>query len=307
MALTYDQISAITEKKFIPKVVDNIFDSGILLSRAKKKGWYKKIDGGTSIVVPLNYALNTAGGWYTGTETLSTTDNDVIAGAEYSWKQVYENITLSRLDELKNSGDAQKVDFVKSKTQIAEKTMIDRFGDGLYSAGTDAKSIVGLRVVVDTANTVGGIDQATYSWWQGQEDSTTTTLTMAALQSMYSSLCINNDKPTVITATRANYNRYYAMLQPQQRFTDSETAKGGFTALLFNGVPFVIDSKCPTSHIFMLNEDYLSLWAHREEDMRFEPFQKPINQNARSAKIFWAGAFGTDNCRMHGKFTAAAA
>jgi hypothetical protein len=41
--------------------------------------------------------------------------------------------------------------------------------------------------------------------------------------------------------------------------------------------------------------------------MRFEPFQKPVNQNVRLAKLYWAGAFGTDNARMHGKFTAVAA
>ena len=305
MALTYDQISAITELKFIPKLVDNIFDSDPLLQRAKKKGWYKKIDGGTSIIAPLAYAQNGAGGWYSGAETLSTTDTEQITGAEYAWKQLYENITVSRLDELKNSGDAQIVDFVKSKVQMAEKSMIDRLGTGLYSAGTDAKSIVGLRVLVDTANTVGGIDQATYSWWQSQEDSSTTTLTMAALQSMHTTLTINNEGPTVITGTRANYNRYYAMLQPQQRFTDAAT--GGFSSLMFNGIPFIAGSKVPSSHIFMINENYIYLWVHKDEDMRFEPFQKPINQNVKVAKLYFMGALGVDNARMHGKFTAVAA
>ena len=55
MALTYDQISAITEKKFLPKLYDNVFDSDPLLQRGKKK-FYEKVDGGTSLIVPLNYA-----------------------------------------------------------------------------------------------------------------------------------------------------------------------------------------------------------------------------------------------------------
>ncbi len=125
MPLTYDQISGITEKKFIPKLYDNIFDSDPLLQRAKKK-FYQKIDGGTSILVPLNYATNTSGGWYAGAETLSTADNDVITAAEYVWKQVYDNISINRIDELKNSGDAQIIDFVKSKMKIAEKTLATR-------------------------------------------------------------------------------------------------------------------------------------------------------------------------------------
>lgn len=49
MALTYDQINAITQKKFMPKLYDNIFDSNPLLMRMKKGDGYKKIDGGERI------------------------------------------------------------------------------------------------------------------------------------------------------------------------------------------------------------------------------------------------------------------
>ncbi len=306
MPLPFDQISAITERKFIPKLYDNVFDSDPLLQRHKKKS-YVKLDGGTSIIVPLNYAQTAASDWYSGADTLSTTDNDQITAAEYQWKQIYANISVTRSDELKNMGDSQIINFVKSKTQIAEKTLIDKLGDGLYSDGTNAKSIVGLRSIVDNANTVGGISQSANSWWQSQEDGTTTTLGMAALQTMFNNLSINNESPTVIMATRANYNRYYALLQPQQRFMDSESAKGGFQSLMFNGVPFIAGSKVPSGHILMLNEAYLSLFVHKDEDMRFEPFAKPVNQNVKVAKIYWFGAYGSSNNRMHGKFTSVAA
>lgn len=304
MALTYDQISSITERKFIPKMVDNIFDSDPILQRAKKKGWYEKLDGGTTVIYPLNYAKTSASGWYSGADTLSTTDNDQFTGAEYTWKQLYANITISRVDELKNSGDPQIINFVKQKTQVAEKTMIDLLGDGIYSDGTtNVKSVPGLRLIVDTANTVGGISQTTYSWWQAQKDSGTTTLSMSALQTIWQNLVINNEMPTVLMATRANYNRFYALLQPQQRFMDSDTAKGGFQSLMFNGAPFIAGAKVPANHIFLLNENYLHLAAHKDEDMRFEPFQKPINQNVKVAKVYWMGIFGSDNNRMHGKMS----
>lgn len=307
MALTYDQISGITHKKFLPKLVDSIFDTDPLLSRAKSKGWYKKIDGGTQILAPLSYALTAASGWYTGAETLSTTDNEQFTAAVYDWKQEYVNISIAGIDELKNAGDSQVIDFVKAKTQIAEKTMADIMGDGIYSNSTNSKSIIGLRTIVDTANVVGGIDQAVYSWWQGQEDGTTTTLTLGALLTMYTALSINEKGPTVITATRANYNRFWSLLQPQQRFVDKSTADAGFANLMFNGTPFIVSPKCPASHIFMLNEENLALWVHRDRDFKFEPFLKPVNQDVKSAKIYWAGAMGTDCARMHGKLTAVAA
>lgn len=82
MALTYDQLSAITKKHYVPKLIDNIFDSDPWLQRMKKKDGYKKIGGGTSIMCPLSYALTTASGWYAGSETLSTTDNQQITAAK---------------------------------------------------------------------------------------------------------------------------------------------------------------------------------------------------------------------------------
>tara|TARA_R110000868_G_scaffold9394_2_gene46913 strand:- start:2678 stop:3601 length:924 start_codon:yes stop_codon:yes gene_type:complete len=307
VALSYDQISAITHRKFVPKLIDSVFDSDPILQRAKAKGWAGTQDGGTSVIYPLNYALATAAGWFQGAETLSNVDNDVMTGAEYNWKQRYVSIVVTRRDELINSGDSQIIDFVKSKTQIAEKTLADGLADAVYNAGTDSKAIAGLRSIVDNANTVGGIDQSAYSWWQSQEDSSTTTLTLSALQTMHTALSINNEGPTVILATRANYNRYYALLQPQQRFTDSETAKGGFSSLMFNGVPFIAGSKVPSSHVFMLNEKYLHLDAHKDENFRFSKFQEPNNQAVKVAKLYWMGVFGTDNARMHGKLTAIAA
>jgi hypothetical protein len=303
MALTYNQISAITQSKIVPKMVDNIFDSNPLLQRAKKK-FYTKVGGGTSIIQPLSYAQITASDWYSGADTLSTTDNDVFTAAEYSWKQIYANITISRMDELKNSGDSAILKFVKQKVQIAEKTIQDQMGTGIYNAGTNAKAIGGLRLILSTSNTVGGISQSSYSWWQAQVDSTTTTLTLAAMQSRDNACSIGNDGPSVIPTTRTLYNSLYALYQPQQRFMDSETAKGGFSSLMFNGKPVVVDSHCPANHMLFLNEDYLNLYYHPDEDFRFEPFQKPINQNVKVAKIFWAGAFGTSNARMQGLLSA---
>lgn len=297
MALTYDQISAITQKKFIPKLRDNIFDSNPLLQRAKKK-FYEKANGGSSIMVPLNYAQVSAGGWYQGEETLSTTDNDVMTAAEYQWKTIYKNISIRRIDEIKNSGDAAILKFVAQKTKIAEKSIMDDMGTALYNSGSDSKAIGGLRLIVSASNTVGGIDQSSYSWWQGQVNSSTTTLSIAHMQSQDNAATIGNDGPTVVMTTRSLYNSYYGILQPQQRFQSDEVAKGGFTSLMFNGKPVIVDSHCPSSHMFFLNEEYLHLFYHPDEDFRFEPFMKPVNQNVKVAKIYWAGAFGCSNVRM---------
>jgi hypothetical protein len=303
MPLTWDQISSITEKKFLPKLYDNIFEANPTLNHLKKKS-YEKAEGGTSVMVPLNYAQNEASDWYSGEETLDTTDNETITAAEYAWKQIYSNITVKRLDENKNAGDRAILNFVKQKTMIAEKTLEDKLSTGVFSDGTNTKSIVGLRYITGTANSVGGISQTTYSWWQGQVDSTTTTMNLRVLHRLYNLCTFGSDAPDLIPTTRALYDIYFSLLQPQQRFMDEKKASAGFENLLFKGAPVVVDAHVTAAHLHMINSKYLHLMPHKDEDMRFDPFIKPVNQNVKTAKIYWTGIFGSSNNRMHGKFSA---
>lgn len=305
MALTWDQISGLTEKKFLPKLYDNVFLTSALLDRLKKKS-YKKIDGGTSIMVPLEYDDLASTGWYQGADTLSTSDNETATAAEYAWKQLYANITITRKDELMNSGEAQKIDFVKSKMKNAEKTLAQQLATGIFNAGTTTNAIIGLQAIIGTSNTVGGISQTSYTWWAGQLDSATTAFSIGALQTNYMACTLNNESPTVIVATKANYNRLYGQLQPQQRFMDSESAKAGFSSLMYNGTPFLADDFAPSNNIMLINENYLHLCVHKDEDMRFSGFQKPENQNVRLGQVFWMGALGSSNNRMHGRLSAVA-
>jgi hypothetical protein len=303
MPLTYNQINGITRDKFIPKLYDNVFNSNPLLQRLKEKS-YKKLDGGNKILIPLEYDDASASGWYSGAETLSVTDNEVFTAAAVDWCQLYASVIISGRDKMINMGDSQVIDFVAAKIKNAEKTMAQLLSTGLYSDGTDAKSIVGLRDWVATDQTVGGISQSTYSWYQGQVDSTSTTLTMSVMQTLFNACVLNNMQPSVAVGTKANYNRYYALLQPQQRFVDTNSAKGGWTSLMFNGIPFLADTSVPANHLFFLYEECLHLFVHRERDMFFTGFKDPIAQDVEVAQVKWMGAFGSSNNRAHGKFSA---
>ncbi len=298
----YDQVNAITEKAFVPKVVDNIFKSNPLAKRLEKKKELKA--GGTKIVQPLNFAQSSAGGWYNGADTLDNTDNETITAVEFEWKQIFEPISISRRDELVNSGTAGVVDFVKTKMKIAEKSLKDKLATGVWNSGTTTNAIIGIRAFLSESNTYGGISQSAQSWHQSNIDAATTTTSIGAVNAEWSNAAVNGENPTVVISGTGRYNNYYSLLQPQQRFMDSESAKGGFTSLMFNGVPWLVDSKAPPTHVVMLNEDYLHLIGHKDEWFRFDPFQKPVNQNAKVAHIFAMLAFLSSNNRMHAALTA---
>jgi hypothetical protein len=304
MALSLDTLNSVTQKFILPKLHDAIFDSNPLLKRMLASGQYKSQNGGTQLTVPLSYAQVSATGWYRGAETLDTSENELLTAAAYDWCSLYAGITITEEDELKNGGDAGVLKILASKVQIAEKTIKDSLGTGIYSDGTDTKSIVGLRDIVATDQTVGGISQTDNAWWRGQVDSTSSTLTIGAVNTVFENCSVDSEKPTVVVSTRTNYTRYYNLLQPQQRFTDSETARGGFQNLMFNGISWIADSHAPANHVFLLNEKHLWLFYHPERDFSMEPYQKPLNQQVKVSRILWMGAFGSSNNRLHGKLSA---
>lgn len=303
----YDQVNAVTRRAYVPKMYDNIFQANPLLNVLKEKS-YVSIDGGTTIVVPLNYALNNAGGWYAGSDTLDLTDVENMTGANYNWKQIYEAVSITRRDQLMNQGTARVLDLVKTKMKIAEKTIRDRMGTALWNTGSNSKAMAGIgQILATNSNTVGGISQTNYSWWQSQLDTTTTTFSISALQTQFNAAAIDNDAPTHLFSLRANYNRYHNLLQPQMRYADAKMADAGFQNLLFHGAPWMVDNHATANYVLGLNINYMHLFYHPEEDFRFVDFVKPINQNATVGELFWMGNLGSSNNRTHFLFTALAA
>jgi len=297
MALT-SEISSLTHRFLIPKLVDNIFQSNILFQRAKKKGWYNKVDGGTKATQPLAYATTSNAMRFTGSDTLTITDNQQITDAEWDWTQYAVSIQITRLDELKNSGKSAIISHLKSKTQLAEKSLADLLGTDLFSDGTTSKSFQGIKLMTAATGTYGGLSKNTYSWWQGQVDSTTSALSPNNLNALIGDCRIDSEYPTVIVTTQDMFDDLFNGLQPQQRFSDDETFKAGYRNLVFNGIPVIVDSHCDSGYLYALNEDYMAFKVL--EDFRFSPFIKPTNMAVKVAQIFWCGALTASNCRMMG-------
>lgn len=290
MPLSVTEINAITERLFMPKLVDNIFKSNALFSRMKKKNYILK-DGGSKIVQPISYAQTTAAGFFSGADLLTTTANDQITAAEFDWATAYANITIDNTEELKNSGKAQMVDLVKSKMDLAEMSLADTIGTAMFNIGGVAKTFDGLRMICNTSGTYGGIDKATYSWWRGQLDATSTVMTASgAFQSLIGDCTIDTDRPTIAVTTQDIFDDLVASIADQQRFTDTDTAKAGFINISVGGVPVIVDSHAPAGHLFLLNERYLNMVVHRGANFKFDGFVKPVNQNLKAAKIYFMGS-----------------
>jgi len=297
----WNNVNTLTERIALPRIVDQIFRSNPLMMKLWRQG--TKLDGGTFITQHLAYDEG-PGGTFDGMELLDVSEAEQITQAQYDWKHYYVSMTIRRSDELRNRGKKAMGRLLTSKMKIAEKTMRNLIAQGIYSDGSDSSGITGLRAMVTgTGTTYGNISKTNNDWWRSQVF-TDTTLTIFLMRQLMGLLTEGSDTPNMIVSTQAIYDLYYNLLQPHQRFASEQMAKGGFTSIMFEGRPVVVDSHCPVANMFFLNTDYIDFVSHEDENMRFEPFRKPHRQAGRSAFIFWFGNLTGSNCRFQGRFSA---
>ena len=136
MALN-DTLSALTADKFMPILVDNIFNSNALCLKLLKNA--DKLDGGAKIIVPIEYAENhnSNSGWIEHNTTGATGQaiTTIAQKSEWDWATAYNSIILSGEEKYVNGGSSQVVSILKARMSNAEKTIRDLFGDGLFNAG----------------------------------------------------------------------------------------------------------------------------------------------------------------------------
>ena len=275
-----DTITSITLKHIVPNVADNVNRSNVALMKVKKK----TVSGGTVIQQPVRYQRGIQEN-YSGGQTLNTSYVDKNFAFIFNWKQKNFPIVLNGLDEIKNSGPEAIVDHVENETKAAVEDAMDSFATGLYSAGTDSLEMDGAGIWLSTSNTYGGISQSSNSWAQAKIDSTTNSLSLARMQERYEAAKEGNDAPTLITFEESQFNVFWGLLQPQQRFSDGDTAKAGFRNLMFNGAICAEDSYCPTGYVIFWNMDRICLYSHSSRNFpgKFIPFEMPYDQDVRVA------------------------
>jgi hypothetical protein len=308
-----DTLTSISRRYILPEIVDNIYRSNPLFYRLNASN--RKITGGTQIEVPLMYKRFAAGGPYQGADVLTIAPSDTVRNAVFTWKQQYVPVVFDGLTLIKADTPEAIANLMRLQAQQAEEEMCENLGTGIHSDGTtDPKQIAGLQLAVDSAGVYGGLDRSTYTWWGSYKDSTTTIMSLSGLQAAHGTATEGGRHPTLIVGQQAAYNRYWALgsgaviqdIGPAG--SDMQLAAAGFKNMLFNGVPWVVDSHTVNSStIFMLNEDYIFLVVTPRADFALEDFQTPVNQDAAVSKLLWAGELVCTNPGRQAKLTAIAA
>ena len=301
----FDEILSTTLKNYIPKLTDNIFSARPLFYALTNGQTIRRVTGGANIVVPIIYGTNSTAGSYSGTDTIATTAQTGISAAEYSWGQYAATVTINGLEEAKNNGEAQIIDLLEGKIFQTQETVIENmntmfWADGLGNGGKDWN---GLHLIVAKPNTtLGDINPATAgnSFWSSTEVNQAGALTTAGMASIYNTISVGNDQPTIIITTQALYEKYESLLESQIRYTDTDVADGGFQNLLFKGAPVTFDNAATAGQMMFLNTKYLQLVAHSDVWFKPTPFVRPTNQDAVFSQLLCYGQLTCSNRARQG-------
>lgn len=310
-----DILSSISRRHIFPKIIDGIYPTNALFARlnaANKKG----IAGGMHIEQPFIHSTFSNGGAYEGYEVLDTSPNDTIINGGWDIKQYYVPVTIDGRTLARANTAEAVANILTVLWDQAKMDLADKLGTGVYSdTVTNTKEMDGLKGIVDdgtVAASYAGLTRATYPFLNGKRDATTGTLTLATVEAMVSNCTIGGYAPTIILSRQEQYRRIWALLVANQRFItgpgsrDEQLGSAGFTNLLFDNIPWVIDSKVfdgpdtSNSAILFLNERTLKITTWSDEDFVMQDFVRPHNQNAMVGFLHWYGNLICDLPKVNG-------
>jgi hypothetical protein len=312
----FTELVTTTWRNHSKQIVDNVSRNNALYNRIMAKGNYERESGGTTITKPLDYDMNGTYQRYSGYDVLNISASDVLTAAEYQWRQVALNIVASGRELRINNGDHRIANLAKARIKNAMRTFANNFSFDMYSDGTLPNQINGLQALVadNGTGTVGGIDSASWPFWQNAVQSAAAPLqgggpitpSATTMESLMQPLWLNqvrgDDKPDLIVSSN-DYFTFYELGQVSiKRYTDETTANGGFVSMKYKSADIIFDgsSGIPASRMYFLNTDYLMLVVHTDADLSVQDEMKPYNQDAVTIPVLWMGNMVCTNRRLQG-------
>ena len=303
------------------ELADNLTQNNAILQRLNQKGNVRPFSGGNVILEEIMYDDSTTNNAnsYSGYEVLNIAPDSPISAAQYKIAQYADAVTMSGLEMLQNSSKEAIIDLLDGRMQVSEARLLNRISGDLYGDGTGngGKNLDGLGAAVaavPTSGTYGGINRATWTFWQNQitTGATSSTTILAAMTTAAIKQIRGTDKADLIVAGNTLYSYYVGALQAIQRIAAEESGAAGFASLKFYGGGTSADvvlgggygSQETATYMYFLNTNYLFLRPHKERN--FVPIggeRQSINQDAIVKLYGWAGNLTTSNSFLQGLLT----
>ena len=283
------QIDTYVEKRFMPKVVDIVTTHDPFFERL----WTKKETkvGGSGTRVPLRYGENTNVGTYKPHGDFRKVVPETKTHCNMGWANYYANILLSRLEALQAKGEAALLTtLVKDQIEEGELALRGRITKDIVHDGSIyvwpalqgevVTPIEGLGKILVQDNTYGGINASTemitngvklWNCYRKNGNDTTYAHLYDTSQAAYLPMLLREtfgeitdgvDGPTIGIMPQHLYDALWRCSYDKAEAGSMEKTKIGklgYTAIEFEGIPFIVNKHMPLDKIWVLNERYFIL------------------------------------------------
>jgi hypothetical protein len=273
--------------------------------------------GGLHIESRFIYQPWATGGAFYGPEVLNVEPSDTEISGAWDWKEYYTNVTIDQRSLIRADSEYAVANYVVEQCENAKMDLRDKLAAGVWSDGSNYKNFDGVYEVIDNGTispTYGGLSRSSYPFLNAQVDSTTTTLGISAMNSLWDLSTKGARAPKLTCSTRANLTRFENLLQSQVQYTqptavvDQTFASGGFSGGWYRNQPWLVDEHiAPTGTeglLFFINDDYWELVINQNGDFVVHPFQQPTNQFVITSLVYVAGNIICTNPQVQSKFAA---
>lgn len=312
MPLNYTSLTALINEKYMPVLYDQIFRKDHYVTAIMKQR--AKTYNDRKIVTPLEYANGSNAQPTSEYGLINLQPIDPFTAAEWEPRMITDSLVISLQEELVTNSEMAVKSLIDSKLKNVQKGLEKYFATRFWARTTGATEWNSLDTLVNSGNNIGGIDGATYTWWNsnvidaaGADYADDPSLEADLLdpgkdvylkkllqRGVAKAKHMTGENPDVIVVTQYIFDLIEFLLDPQKTGSKMNERAGqmGFTALDYRGIPIVADDDMVEAQtgdtdgrMYFLNLDYLYMFFNSGAKFKAESFVRAANQNAKSCLI----------------------
>lgn len=286
------ELTAITRRAFVPKLVVQIYKAAPFLSMAMRNA--QRARGGLSqVTVPVQGSQYVSFNW-SGYDGGFPQPSVMTATQQAAWNLSLGTVPIPLLGmESMTQQTEAVIPLVKARMNDAKTVAIQSISGALYGSAQAAPlQINGLLDVYDSGTNVvsyGGLSRTANPFWASTLITSAIAPTRQTIILQINRITKNagGEKPDFVLMSLADWttlaqdfmNAEQFNTNPTSRYGNDDPVNAGFSALMLAGVPILADLFCPEGSMFIVNSKYLALYISEDANFAFSGFHSLIPNN----------------------------
>lgn len=302
MALSIDQITAASYPAVLntARKPTNQWAENAFLRELERLGSIVKRNLGPTIEATLDYRRNPDAGFLGyDLEPTATTKTEVITAASYTPVPLSVPYVWTKMEEVQNPTENQKIALVKAKTTNALDSHDELIEEAIFATST--QGFLGLATIIPTSGqgSVGGIDASLETWWRNPTDEYQADGSdiEAVFTEVWNQVAKGSGSPLApksMVSGSEPHALYESQLTPNVRFQSTAEGDSGFKVLAFKTARYVF-SQFGGTKVYFHNPKSLQIVVSKQYFRDMGPTINLQNGEGFKRSIFSALQTVTDN------------